>query len=164
MSGNEAPAALRASGSITVANHKAATPPMTRGSVVALSPSGGGKGDNPRSAPCGIIWKVEGADVLWIPVVNSRGDGAALHRADILVTSMSDHVVAGFSVPRPVVECRKLLRRPASMFAGKTVLGVIPEALMARIADAQVREARTLAAEIRLGAIGSGRELAQEAA
>lgn len=133
------------------------------GSVVELRPHGGGKGDCPRSARAGIVWKIERDELLWVPIANARGEQQVRHRADIRVTDVAHHAAAGFPMARPVIECRKLLRAPASVFAGRTVLGHLPPALMARIAEMQLREARTLSAEIRLGNIAPWRELREAA-
>jgi hypothetical protein len=121
------------------------------GSVVQLRASrDGGGASHSESAKAGIVWKIEGGEVLWVPIANSRGDGQALHRADIRVTDMGVHTAAGFPVPRPVIECRKLIRSPLAMFEGRPVLGNVPPALMAEIAAMQLREARQLVAETRL--------------
>jgi hypothetical protein len=130
---------------------------LHRGSVVELVPARerSQRVSQSESAAAGIVWGFEGGDVLWIPVANARGDGSPLHRADIRVTDVGDHMAAGFSVPRPVIECRKLLRRPRAMLDGEVVLGEVPAALVARIAAMQVREAQALCSEIRLGAITS---------
>jgi hypothetical protein len=122
------------------------------GNVVELRARGGAPGNGyERRARAGIVWKVERDSVLWVPIANARVDDNAFHRADILVTDMADHAAAGFPMPRPMIECRKLLRAPLAVFERRPVLGNIPPALMARIAAMQVREARQLSAEIRLG-------------
>ena len=121
------------------------------GSVVQLRASrDGGGASHSELAKAGIVWKVAGDQVLWVPIANSRGDGQALHRADIRVTDMGVHTAAGFPVPRPVIECRKLIRWALAMFEGRPVLGNVPPALMAEIAAMQLREARQLVAETRL--------------
>lgn len=128
---------------------------LTVGSVVALPAHGGAPAPGrPRKASgAAIIWKVDGGTVLWVPVVTSKGDGEHRHRADIEITDMAVHVACGFPMARPVIECRKLLRRDAALFDGRTVFGHIPAPLMTLIAETQIREARQLAAEIRLGHI-----------
>lgn len=136
-----------------------ASNPIIRGNVVEVTAARNRGANRSEFAVCGIIWKIEGKDVLWIPVTNARAEEGAKvqewtmakrHRSDIAVSGMTDHAACGFNCPRPVIECRKLLRRPLSMFDRKRALGTVPDALMARIGAAQMQEARRLRDEIRL--------------
>lgn len=103
---------------------------LARGSVVRLRPKGAGSQ--------GLVWRVDGDTLVLISI--SGTNGPPRHRAEVVISDLSDIMATGISLTWPTIRCHVMFRVATAKLFSQEPTGRAPDRLMARVVAAVQRE------------------------